>query len=75
MERAQAEIVAALFLQLHIPRNDIHDIVSRSHFLHDLFRIIHELQPPFPYLIVFHSFVFYAFHDCGTNSSSNLQIA
>jgi hypothetical protein len=42
MERAQPEIVAALLLQLHIAGNDIHDVISGTHFFYYFLRIVHE---------------------------------
>ena len=43
MKRAEAEIIRPLFLELHISRNHIYDVVLLPYFLYDFFRIVHKL--------------------------------
>ena len=43
VKRAEAEIIRPLFLELHISRNHIYDVVLLPYFLYDFFRIVHKL--------------------------------
>ena len=45
MKRTETEIGAALFLQLHISGNHIHDIIFHPYFFDQIFRIIHSDLP------------------------------
>ena len=45
MERAQSKIIGALFFQIYVLGNHIHNIVSRSYFLNHIIRIKHVYPP------------------------------
>jgi hypothetical protein len=39
MKRAQPHIVAAPLVQLHIPGDDVHDVIAGTHLLYDIIGI------------------------------------
>ena len=52
MKRTKPKIGAALFLQLHISGNHIHDVILHPHFFDHIFRIIHpDLPKKVPYML------------------------
>ena len=73
MKRAEPEIIASLFLKLHITGNNIHDVASRSDFLYYFLRIIHENL--LFLLVLFRQAPAYTLKDFGTNSSLNRSMA